>query len=197
MVKISSYAAFTHIFLGAIFITLSYINKDIRGIFWLMGAIMSSIFTGLILGVVGRKREIGETCLKNGYKLLGFSSTALPLNILTFTQSYLIFPMMDIGSINYRIIFGLEILFIMASYDKLTIDEAANPYCKSRAGEIVISGLGGYLVGYLWYRMLSSKYKSALYYNDFQSNNVVCSKPSKQKFKCKVYKGGQLITALD
>jgi hypothetical protein len=197
MTKITSYSAFTHIFLALIFITLSYINKDIRGIFWLTGAIISSIFCGLILGVVGRKRDIGETCLKPGYKLLGFSSTALPLNIISYTQSYLGFPMMDIGTINYRILLGLEIMFIMAAYNKLTIDEANNPYCRSRAGEIIIAGIGGYLVGYLWYRMLSNKYKSALYYNDFQSNNVVCNKPSKQKFKCRVYKNGELLTTLN
>ena len=35
-----------------------------------------------------------------------------------------------------------------------------------------------------------------LYFNTVSSNNVYCSKPKKQQFKCNVYKGGEIISTL-
>jgi len=34
-----------------------------------------------------------------------------------------------------------------------------------------------------------------LFYNETSGNNTVCSMPSKQTFKCSVYKNGELISS--
>jgi hypothetical protein len=33
-----------------------------------------------------------------------------------------------------------------------------------------------------------------LFFNEVQSNKVVCSRPTKQQFKCTVYKNGEILT---
>ena len=38
-------------------------------------------------------------------------------------------------------------------------------------------------------------YDSLLYFDELLSNKVACSRPSKQSFKCSVYKGGELISS--
>ena len=35
-----------------------------------------------------------------------------------------------------------------------------------------------------------------LYFNDLISNNVICSRPQKQTFKCSIYKNGELVKNL-
>ena len=60
---------------------------------------------------------------------------------------------------------------------------------------VVAGGLIGYILGYIYYSLLKSTgNEKMLYLNELQSNNVVCSKPSEQQFKCAVYKNGQLIS---
>ena len=42
---IYAYASYTHVFLATFFTVLTFINKDIRGIIWLAGAVFSSFLS--------------------------------------------------------------------------------------------------------------------------------------------------------
>ena len=65
--------------------------------------------------------------------------------------------------------------------------------CTTVQGSLVGS-LVGTLLGIVWYSILhSAGADSLLYFDEVESNNVVCSKPSTQTFKCSVYKNGQLV----
>jgi hypothetical protein len=59
----------------------------------------------------------------------------------------------------------------------------------------IISGifLGGFISGVIMY---GSNLKPYLYINELNSNNEVCAMPSKQKFKCSVYKNGTLVNTI-
>ena len=49
----------------------------------------------------------------------------------------------------------------------------------------------------VWYNMFKlSGNTSLLYYDDYTSNKVACSKPNKQTFKCSVYKNGEIIKSM-
>ena len=52
-------------------------------------------------------------------------------------------------------------------------------------------GLGGLLSGIIY----GSQMKNYLFINEMISGNQVCSKPTKQKFKCSVYKNGEIISS--
>ena len=56
----------------------------------------------------------------------------------------------------------------------------------------ILSGLclGAVISGIIMY---GSTLKSYLYINEINSNKEVCSMPSKQQFKCRVFKDGTLI----
>lgn len=65
--------------------------------------------------------------------------------------------------------------------------------CSNYMGIVIGSLLGGSfgaLAGFLMYHNLSS---GLLIQPSGESNNVVCKKPTKSKFKCSVYKNGTLI----
>jgi hypothetical protein len=59
---------------------------------------------------------------------------------------------------------------------------------------LVLGLLVGMLFGLLYYSLLyistSSKF---VYFADTISNNVQCSKPTNQQFKCQVYRNGEVI----
>ena len=53
----------------------------------------------------------------------------------------------------------------------------------------------GLLIGSLWFLMWwYSGSHDLLFYNELLSNNAICTRPSRQTFKCEVWRGGQLIT---
>ena len=41
-----------------------------------------------------------------------------------------------------------------------------------------------------------TKNGNLLYFNEIISNNKICSRPQKQKFKCAIYKNGELVKRL-
>ena len=189
---------FVHYFLVAFFLTISFINRDIRGVIWLTGAMISTLISAIIITIFGK--DVAEhdcTAANDGLALSKtgmFNNIALPGNIITYTLSYLFFPMSDSKKINPIIISILGLSYLVSGYHKITTSTDA---CKTSSKDIILVGLIGLAVGYFWYKILKKSGNNRLYYySEFLSNNVVCNKPEKTQFKCKVYKNGELITSL-
>jgi hypothetical protein len=63
-------------------------------------------------------------------------------------------------------------------------------------GAILGMVLGG-TMGLVWYGLFkSSGLEQLLYFEEFHSNKQYCSKPSKQKFKCRNTKSGEIIATI-
>ena len=74
------------------------------------------------------------------------------------------------------------LLFLLDAITKLT------DKCTTISGVVLGLLLGG-LLGSLWYTLLDSLgAKDLLYFSETTSRGAVCSRPSKQQFKCKVKK---------
>ena len=170
--------------------SISIINKDFRGLIWITGALFSTIITQIFLKIIGKTKE-GDMKECKGVLPID-KNPALSSNIITYTLSYLLFPMMKIDKLNMQIVVGLLLLFSLNGYKKLTAKEE---HCKSGAMELIFVGIFGFIMGYLWYKLLlSNNLDRLLYFSEFVSDNSVCSKPRKTQFKCSVYKNGELIT---
>ena len=77
----------------------------------------------------------------------------------------------------------------------LVIDSSARikNNCTNGLG-VVFGVILGLIIGGLYVLIIDSAgYNNLLYNDDFVSNKVACSKPSKQQFKCSVYKNGELL----
>ena len=67
--------------------------------------------------------------------------------------------------------------------------------CANGTGLFMGSVIGALLAAVMVGILSLSDNKSLLFYNELVSNNVICKKPSKQKFKCSVYKNGELVSS--
>jgi hypothetical protein len=117
--------------------------------------------------------------------------------LLSFTMMYFIVPMFmisiqkNVNMMNYNVLaffIGYIVLDILV---KNSLECIPGIFSRPVIGNI-LGGvfLGGVIAGLIMY---GSNLKSYLYINEINTNKEVCSMPSKQQFKCRVFKDGTLI----
>ena len=63
--------------------------------------------------------------------------------------------------------------------------------CTSMVG-ILISLVLGFIVGFAWFSIVLTSNPKMLFFAS-EGGEPICSRPSKQTFKCKVYQNGEVI----
>lgn len=184
-------------FIMFMMLTLSIFNSNFKGFFYLIGV---SIMYAFIL--ILNKTLNAETPEKpNAYhfpfcQLFGneiyYSIPSFNSSLYIFTLSYLLFPMIKNNMFNLPLV-----LFFLTLFAIDTITRTIHINCTNSKG-VTLGALIGFIWGLLYYNLMNenNSTKQFLYYNDFGSNKVACMRPSKQKFKCSVYKNGQLVESI-
>lgn len=108
--------------------------------------------------------------------------------ILCFSFLYFTMPMYIANNINYMVILFFLIYIIFDIFVKLTHKCVSS--VRLLFGDI-LSGAG--LSAIIASLIYTSPIRSYLFINEIASNKEVCSMASKQKFKCAVYKNGELV----
>lgn len=175
---------------------MSLFNSNLKGLVYLVGVAIVYGFVTMI-----GKSGIVPSETKDGYypsfcQIFGTSSTSLNIPsfnsaFYTFTLTYLFIPM--VTHQNYNIPLVLFFLCLLA-LDSVT--RSIMIKCTSFRGA-ASGALIGTTIGALYWLLLSSyDTKTFLYYNDFDSSRVACMRPTKQKFKCNVYRNGELLESI-
>jgi hypothetical protein len=175
-------------------VMISIFNQNIKGLVYLGGILMATILNVLFQNVIKNPSYADSAPTCNLFDIPGnnegYNNPSLSSLLIGFTIAYLVLPMSSNKQMNISILIALFSLFTMDSISKVMNK------CTSYAG-VLLGGSLGFLLGSGWYALLhASGQDSLLYFDEVNSNNVVCSRPSKQKFKCSVYKNGQLIKDL-
>jgi hypothetical protein len=181
------------ILLGFFLIMSSLFNQNLKGMVYLAGVLIATIVNIFFMNLIGNKRDMmNESYICNIIDLPflnEFNSPAPTSLFIAFTFAYLVLPMKYNDQMNYVILASLLGLFALDAITKV------DKRCTTSGGTI-LGGLIGLLLGTIWYTIFhQSGYDSLLYFDELSSNKVACSRPSKQTFKCSVYKGGQLISS--
>jgi len=135
--------------------------------------------------------------------LIGLTEIFIPQDvtystyILTFTMMYFIMPMImvskqnKINAINYGVLAFFVAYIALDLFIKNSLECIPGFFSNIVIGN-VLSGLflGGVIAGLIMY---GSNLKSYLYINEVNTNKEVCTMPSKQQFRCNVYKDGTLV----
>jgi hypothetical protein len=187
------FGAISPLLLTTCLVLISCFNQDVKGFVYLGGILIAGLINVVLQNTlkVKPKLPIQPSCnmIEFPFNLNEYDTPSFNTMWLSFTLFYLLMPMVYISSINIGIV-----LFVSAL---LTIDAVT----KFIRGCTQLSGIGlgfivGGLLGLLWFiLMYSSGNKNLLYFNLESSDNVMCSRPSKQTFKCSVYRNGQVISS--
>lgn len=164
--------------------------------FFMFLFLCTSIRTGFIY-MMGKPNDF---VLKNPICLTGLTEIIIPKDItystfiILYTMVYLIVPLKFISKqtklnmLNYKIIFFFSFYFALDLFVKSSFDCIVDTTLIIR--DVAFALFLGMGVTSLMY---GTRLKSYLYINEVNSNGEVCSVPTKQQFKCNVYKNGELV----
>lgn len=175
-------------------IMVSIFNQNIKGFVYLLGAILALLLNMIASKTIKSPRyEVHESnpiCHIISFDLLTkYNSPSASCLILGYTFAYLLQPMIFNKQMNYFVIAAMMGLIGIDMMTKVKMK------CTTAAGTLMGVTLG-IVVAIIWYNILrATNNESLLYFEELQSNNVKCSQPSKQTFKCSVYKNGELVSS--
>ena len=169
----------------------SLFNQNLKGLVYLAGLLIASLFNIFFMNLIGSGRDENEAFSCSIFDIPHVSQYNSPYPsslIIAFTVAYLVLPMKYNNQMNYAV---LGFLLCLLGIDILT---KVQNKCTTYAGA-VLGGLVGFLLGTVWYILFhGAGFDALMYFDELRSDSVVCSKPTKQTFKCSVYKNGQLIS---
>lgn len=180
-------------FLTFFLVMLSIFNQNFKGLFYIVGILLLFGLNVILMNFYKEKVDIKNLPFHcNLFEIGNLSQYSYPeisSMIISFTLIYLLLPMIFNNQMNFVILFTLISMLVIDAYSKKSLN--CSNYSK------VIAGTGfGLIFGALWYFVILFGFsKEYLYFNEIGSNNVVCKRPSKQTFKCSVYKNGKLISS--
>lgn len=185
------FSAISPILLAFCLVLLSLFNSDIKGMVYLGGILIASLINLFILNTLKIKSQtiIPQFCnlIEFPFNLNEYVNPAFNSMFIAFTLAYLYMPMKNISGINYPVLMFVTGLLVLDAGTKVMGG------CTTFSG-VLLGSLVGFLLGVGWFALFySTDHKDLLFFNAESSNNVVCSRPQKQTFKCSVYKNGTLV----
>ena len=195
LTNLFQYVSFTAPILVIFFITLFSImqNNLEKGLIFNMGIVILSTIVYILKNVIRNKQSDNASPFCNvipgpftvASDGIIFNAPSMSTSILSFSSTYLIYPMLNNNQHNYTLlVFLIGITSINAVVEY-------NQNCSDIMG-IIFGLLLGIIFAIVYYNILyMSKKSNLVYFSDTISNNVQCSKPTKQNFKCEVYKDGK------
>jgi len=190
----SYFSSLSPLYISAYLLISSISNGDIgkSGMF-IAGIVLVLFIHSIIAMSIGGKFEdkFGSSKYKlecNFIQVPLLSNYMVPnLNstLLAFIFTYLIMPMQTYNSYN------VILLSIIGAFFGINAVSKVLHGCTSMVG-IMISLVIGFIIGFAWYSVVLTSNPKLLFFSS-EGGDPICSRPSKQTFKCKVYKNGEVI----
>lgn len=185
------------IFIASFLLLGSILNQDVKGLvyigFVLIVAILSVGFKQLFK--VNRPDGYNEDICQvfNLPPMISqYSNPDFNSLFLAFTTTYLVLPMIyGAAPLNALLIIILGMFMIGNGITRKI--NGCNYISDILVGNLLGIGLG---VGFFFALWAKKENRHLLFTDSVASNRVSCTRPSKQTFKCAVYKNGQLIKNL-
>ena len=171
---------------------MSFIFQNFKGLIYL-GFLIGCCVVREYVYIMSKASPIvndGTICTSIQYSKYG--NPTFSAFVFAFTIMYLSLPMFSNGAVNYWVFISLISYFLIDMFIKLY------KKCVIKTGDLFLNVLLGLsssaLIVTLMYVGGSGKY---LFFNEVSSNKDICYQPSKQNFKCSLYKNGELISGIN
>lgn len=171
-----------------------------NGLFYIFCLFIVTALRSLILFIYGNSpistQDIPNIC--NTGSFLPYTNLTYSTFILAFSLFYFLTPMIIVSSknkidvINYSLLMFFFVYIFFDIFVKKTLNCIYSFFSMNLFSDL----LGGVALGILISGgIFMTSLKKNLFINELTNDNEVCSMPSKQKFKCSVYKNGELISS--
>ena len=181
--------------LSIIIISLSFILQNFKGIIFFLFLLGSAILREVIFrasGMFEKYQYDNSICTAVTFTTVGYNTFSV--FVAGFILVYLCLPMFLNDNVNWWI-FSALIFYICLDVGVKSLQGCI--IMNKNGVQMFLDLLVGLGLASIWITAMSaggsSKY---LFFNEMTSDNQQCSMPKKQKFKCSVYKNGELISNL-
>ena len=185
-------AALSPILIAFFMLMLSFMNQNVKGIIFIAGAVLATFLNHFLQNMMKSEVDPNASLACNLIDiplLTRYNSPSTTSLFIAFTFAYLFLPMKYNNQMNYAVIASLMGLFTLDAVSKVTNK------CTT-VGGAVLGALAGFVMGAMWYTLFHAVgADDLLYFDEMDSNAVRCERPSKQTFKCSVYKNGKLVAS--
>lgn len=189
---IQFFGTISPLLISFLLLSASVLNRNIKGLIFMAGIVFAFIINTIVKNILRVPHDsmrsmacsLVDLPLSESFSVPSWNSV-----FIAFTLMYMFLPMFFMGNMNYGIIVSLGVMFSLDAMSKMG-NKCTNPL------GIVAGALLGLVLGGLWYAIIRLSGNPQLLYFEELSGRDTCTKPSKQKFKCSVYKNGELIKNL-
>jgi hypothetical protein len=182
---------FSPIILATSITSLSFIFQNFKGLIYLGFLIGCCVVRGYFYMMAGANPIINDRTICTSIQYSKYGNPTFSAFVFAFTIMYLSFPMFSNGSVNYWVFISLITYFFLDMFIKIY------KKCVIQMGDLFLNVLLGAasaaLIVTLMYTGGSGKY---LFFNEVSSDKEMCYQPSKQTFKCSLFKDGTLVSEL-
>ncbi len=182
---------FSPIILASGITSMSFIFQNFKGLIYLGFLIGCCVVRSFVYMMAGAQPIVNDHTICTSIQYSKYGNPTFSAFIFAFTIMYLCYPMFSAGAVNYWIFISLLVYFLLDIVVKIYKN------CIVKMGDlalnVILGGASATLIVMLMYAGGSADY---LFFNEMSSDKEMCSQPSKQTFRCKMYKDGQLISEL-
>jgi hypothetical protein len=180
--------------ISLIVLSWGIIMQSVNGFIYLLFMLGMSVIREFVLKYSGSGEPPAPALMQdhgicNTISYSKYGNNTYSAFMLTFTTVYLTMPMFINSSINWifvgSCIFGI-IMDISVRKKAGCVASLKGMFSNIIAGLVMAMTIVGI--------MTANGGEKFLFFNEVQSNKTVCSRPSKQQFKCTVYKNGEILT---
>jgi hypothetical protein len=185
------FSFFSPIILATSITSMSFIFQNFKGLIYLGFLIGCCVVRSYVYMMAGANPIVNDRTICTSIQYSKYGNPTFSAFVFAFTIMYLSFPMFSNSAVNYWIFTSLVAYFFADIFIKIY------KKCVIQMGDLFLNVLLGAasaaLIVTLMYAGGSGKY---LFFNEVSSNKEVCYQPSKQTFKCSVFKDGTLVSEL-
>tara|TARA_Y100000816_G_scaffold291606_1_gene283494 strand:+ start:4105 stop:4773 length:669 start_codon:yes stop_codon:yes gene_type:complete len=187
---VSFFGTFSPIILIILILSYSLFYQNVKGLVYLGFLLGSTLVRSVILQAMGSEKN-KDNC--GPVRYTDYGNPTFTTFVFAFTLLYLMIPMFQTGVINW---FLLVFLIFYIVFDVCVKVMQGCLVISKQLSSIIGDFAGGALLsGAIVMAMYSGGSRHYLFFADQTANGNVCSRPSKQSFKCAVYKNGELVTS--
>lgn len=182
---------FSPIILATSITGMSFIFQNFKGLIYLGFLIGCCVVRGYVYMMSGANPIVNDRTICTSIQYSKYGNPTFSAFVFAFTIMYLSIPMFSNGSVNFWVFISLITYFFLDIFIKIYKN------CVIKMGDLFLNVLLGAtsasLIVTLMYVSGSGKY---LFFNEVSSDKEMCYQPSKQTFKCQMFRNGQLISEL-